>query len=139
MTTYAVEITAMSETNTAGWLKFNLGHLLTICAMVIGFVLSNQQTTDKVDSLQSGLTDLKSSFKAMELNENASTLTMKDLQAKELEHDKSFDYINKRFDGHDSRISNVESQISTLNTNLQLVNQQLQYIGTSHIVPSSKK
>ena len=130
----------MSENNTTGWLKFNLGHLLTICAMIVGFMLTNQQTTDKVGGLQADMTDLKASFKAMEQNENLSTLSMKDLQAKELEHEKNFEYVNKRFEQHDTRISNVEGQISTLNTNLQLVNQQLQYIGTSHLVqPSSKK
>jgi septal ring factor EnvC (AmiA/AmiB activator) len=123
-----------------GWMRISLGNLLTVGAMVAGFLLTNQATADRVANLQNDITDLKASVKAIELSENTSTLTLRDVQAKQAEYEKSQEYINKRFEGHDSRLSALESQISTLNTNLQLVNQQLQYIGTSHIVtPSTKK
>lgn len=122
------------------WFKLSLGNVLTIIAMVAGFLLTSQAIKDQVAAIQLDVIELKTSTKSIEKGQTAEDITMQGVSAKLAEHEKTFDYINKRFEQTDSRLSSLESQIQTLNTNLQLVNQQLQYIGTAHLVaPSTKK
>jgi len=120
-------------------MRINLGHLITIATLVIGFLITAQQVKDQVGTVQNDVADLKKSVQAIEasINTNAITLTaMSDaiaaLKNTEAEHE-------RHMESTDTKVVSLESITKTLDTNMQLINQQLQYIGTSHIEPSRKK
>lgn len=124
----------------SAWFNLSLGNVLTLLAMLLGFLLTSQAIKDQVTVIQSDVSELKLTTKSIEKGQTNEDISMQSVTARIAEHDKSFEYLNKRLESVDIRQGAIEGQISTLNTNLQLVNQQLQYIGTAHLVaPSTKK
>jgi septal ring factor EnvC (AmiA/AmiB activator) len=114
------------------WMRINLGHLITISTLVIGFLITAEQVKDQVGTVQRDMKDLKDQVKDLQISINTNAIkvtTMSD----------TLDAQEKHIESSDLRITAVESITKTLDTNMQLINQQLQYIGTSHVIEPSRK
>ena len=121
------------------WMRLNLGHLITIGTLVIGFLITAQQVKDQVGGVQVDVGDLKTSLKTIEgsINSNAITLTgmndaITDLKKTATEHE-------RHMEASDTQINALQSITKTLDTNMQLINQQLSFLSTSRSMPLGAK